>query len=139
MPDKMITNLNAYLHFDGTCEEAFNFYQESLGGDFQVLYRYDHPVITMEGIDKQKILHAEYRLSPAFMFYGCDFYPNRSVVKGNAEPALSLTFDSEAEASEAFEKIKVGGVVLLPFAKQFWGALHGQVIDRFGIKWMMNK
>ena len=135
----MITNLNAYLHFDGTCEEAFYFYKENLGGTFQIVHRYDHPVINMKGIDKNKVLHAEFRLSPAFLFYGCDFYPNRSVLKGNAETALSLAFDSETEASEVFEKMKVGGVVLLPFAKQFWGALHGQVIDRFGIKWMINK
>jgi PhnB protein len=135
----MITNLCAYLHFDGTCEEAFNFYRENLGGNFEILHRYDHPVINMEGIDKNKVLHAEFTLSPACMFYGCDFYPNRNLLKGNAEPALSLTFDSETEASEAFEKIKIGGIVLLPFAKQFWGSLHGQLIDRFGIKWMINK
>lgn len=135
----MITAAVPYLHFDGTCEKAFRFYRAHLGGRFEVIHRYDHPHINMPGIDKNKILHAQYWLSDTLMFYGCDLYSNQSLIKGNAEPALSLAFDSESEAALAFRNMLTGGVVLLPFGRQFWGAMHGQLIDQFGIKWMFNK
>lgn len=135
----MIIHLVPYLHFDGTCEQAFRFYESQLGGSFRVIHRYDHPGVNLPGINKFKVLHAEYQLTNSIMIYGCDFYPNRSVVKGNAEPAISLAFDSETDALEKFRKLTAGGAVLLPFAKQFWGAMHGQLIDQFGVKWMFNK
>ena len=33
-------NINPYLTFDGTCEEALNFYAAALGGEIQMLSRF---------------------------------------------------------------------------------------------------
>lgn len=36
----MATTVNAYLSFNGNCEEAFNFYKSVLGGEFTFLGRF---------------------------------------------------------------------------------------------------
>lgn len=32
--------LNSHLHFSGQCEEAFKFYEKSLGGKIERMFRY---------------------------------------------------------------------------------------------------
>jgi len=38
----------------------------------------------------------------------------------------------------AFDQLAEGGKITQPLEKQFWNATFGQLIDRFGIHWMMN-
>jgi uncharacterized glyoxalase superfamily protein PhnB len=50
-----MTKLNPYLSFNGTCEEAFNFYRSVFGGDFLFVGRFkdmpentNYPVLESE-------------------------------------------------------------------------------------------
>lgn len=60
-----------------------------------------------------------------------------SIIRGNAIN-LSLEFATEAEAREAFDKLADGGNVKCPLEPAFWGALFGQIEDKFGIMWMIT-
>ena len=53
-------NVNAYLNFPGTCEEAFNFYAKCLGGKVVAMIRAsDTPMKDITSADRQdKIMHA---------------------------------------------------------------------------------
>lgn len=51
---------------------------------------------------------------------------------------LSLEFATEDEAREAFAKLAEGGNVKYPLELAFWGALHGQLEDKFGVLWMIT-
>jgi PhnB protein len=51
---------------------------------------------------------------------------------------LSLTPDSEAEATRIFNALTAGGQVTMPLAKAFWGSFFGMGVDKFGIHWMVN-
>ena len=38
----------------------------------------------------------------------------------------------------AFNRLSQEGEITMPLEKQFWNATFGQLIDKFGIHWMMN-
>jgi len=53
--------------------------------------------------------------------------------------ALSLHPDREEIADSLFNKLSAGGSVTVPMSKAPWGDYFGMFIDKFGIKWMINK
>jgi PhnB protein len=52
--------------------------------------------------------------------------------------SLSIHPSSEEEATQLFNGLSNGGIVIMPLDKVFWGAYFGMFIDKFGIQWMMN-
>lgn len=60
-------------------------------------------------------------------------------VVSNRSISLALTYDNESEAREAYTKLGEGGENKYPFALQPWGAHYGEVIDKFGVTWMITK
>ncbi|MNR46938.1 hypothetical protein D3C85_1659750 [compost metagenome] len=49
-----------------------------------------------------------------------------------------LEFESEQEARVAFDNLAVDGKVKLPLEPAFWGALFGEIEDKYGIRWMIT-
>jgi PhnB protein len=43
-----------------------------------------------------------------------------------------------ARGKQVFDSLAEGGKVTMPFAKQFWGAQFGMLVDKFGVPWMVN-
>ena len=43
-----------------------------------------------------------------------------------------------ADAERIFPALAEGGTVLMPLEKTFWAARFGMLVDRFGVKWMIN-
>lgn len=128
--------LTPYIHFAGNCEEALNTYQEILGGSFEIVNRYDNPAMGAPGNYKNKILHASFNKDKC-LFMACDVFPGQQVTKGMAI-ALSLDFNDLNQAKKVFAAFANEGEVHVPFDKQFWGTWHGNLTDRFGIRWMVN-
>jgi len=52
--------------------------------------------------------------------------------------AMSIGLDDEAKTQKIFDQLAEGGTVVMPLAKQFWGATFGQLVDKYGIRWMLN-
>ncbi len=51
--------------------------------------------------------------------------------------ALNLTYSSIAEARTAFTKLAAGGRVIEPLEQQPFGMHYGELIDRYGVCWMI--
>src|SRR5689334_19349658 len=54
-----------YLFFDGRCEEALDFYRQALDAEVLALIRYKdspEPNMCMPGVDKDKVMHALFRI-----------------------------------------------------------------------------
>jgi PhnB protein len=51
---------------------------------------------------------------------------------------LSLVVTDEAEAHTAFDRLADGGRVLHPLETAPWGALFGELVDRFGVRWLLS-
>jgi PhnB protein len=125
--------LDTYLNYRGTCEEAFRFYEQHLGGRIAMMQRHgDVPNPNIPADWHSKILHAEIEIGGAIV-RGADI--------PNAEPMrsayLTLTLDSVPDAERIYALLIDGGQVFMkmeetPFAKRF-----AMLRDNFGTSWML--
>jgi len=129
--------LNVYLAFPGTCEEALNFYKTCLDGEIVSISRFgESPVETPEAY-KQKIMHAEFKADGIF-FMASDGMPGQPVPPGDMV-SLSINLTDAQEQETIFNRLAEGGKVTMPLETTFWGAVFGMVTDKFGIHWMLNR
>jgi PhnB protein len=133
--------VNPYLNFNGTTEEAFNFYRSVFGGDFITLQRFrDTPEAEniREG-DRDKIMHVALPIGDETILMGTDALESMGhpLTVGN-NFYMSISADSEEEAQTFFYALSAGGKISMQLEKTFWGAYFGIFTDKFGIQWMIN-
>ena len=132
----METKLVAYLYFDKKCREAMEFYQTCLGGDLKITAVKDTPAAAQFPAENgDLVMHAELTRGPLSLMASDAL--GEPVKPGN-QITLMLNCSSEKELQDAFTALARGGNVDTPVRKEFWGAVFGQVTDRFGIHWMFN-
>ena len=138
-----MATINAYLTFDGTCEEAFNFYKSVFGGDFPMVGKFgDMP--PQEGMPpisdevKNRIMHMSLPISAETVLMGSDTMPGIHDHQVGNNISLSINTDSREEADRVFTGLSAGGKVSMRLADTFWGAYFGMWTDKFGINWMVN-
>jgi PhnB protein len=122
-----------YIFSEDTRAQA-EFYTQALGGEILSVMTHGQIPDAKEAI-KDKVLHLSLIAGGInFLMSDAVFEPIR---KGNAINHV-LEFASEAEAHEAFDKLAEGGKVNDPLKPAFWGALFGQLEDKYGVKWMIT-
>lgn len=138
-----MATINAYLTFDGTCEEAFNFYKSVFGGDFPMVGKFGD-MAPQEGMPpisdevKNRIMHMSLPISAETVLMGSDTMPGIHDHQVGNNISLSINTDSREEADRVFTGLSAGGKVSMPLADTFWGAYFGMWTDKFGINWMVN-
>ncbi|GAA3916880.1 YciI family protein [Litoribacillus peritrichatus] len=130
--------VNNYLFFSGCCEEALAFYQTHLGARVDMLLRFNEsPEPMPEGMlppgYEEKVMHCEFAIGD-MTIYASDGCGDEGAFAGFN---LALTIDSEEEARRVFEVLADGGTVRMPLEKTFWSPLYGQVVDKFGMGWIV--
>jgi len=132
-----MTQIYAYLHFDGNCREAMTFYKECIGGELS-LQTIEGSPIEAECAEamKDKILHSSLSKN-GLLVMATDCGIPGGVVRGN-NIALSVNCSSEEEINTFYNKLSADGVIIDPLKTQFWGAIFGVITDKFGIRWMFN-
>ncbi len=125
-----------YLNFPGNTEEAMNFYQKALDGTLHDVGRFGDRNPDMPEDQKNRIMHARLSFGDNMLMFS-DGMPGRPIREGD-NISLSIGLDDEEKARAVFGALSEGGKVTMPMEKQFWGALFGMLIDRFGIQWMIN-
>ncbi|HWD87808.1 MAG TPA: VOC family protein [Mucilaginibacter sp.] len=126
-----------YLHFNGNCEEALNTYKEIFGGTGGVTSRFsDAPSFPVPDDYKNKVMHGNVMFDDNTIFMS-DCGPGRAVIHGDGT-AMSIGLSDETKTQKIFDQLAEGGTVIMPLAKQFWGATFGQLVDKYGIRWMLN-
>ncbi|WP_447950711.1 VOC family protein [Chryseobacterium koreense] len=139
-----MAQVNAYLTFNGNCEEAFNFYKSVFGGEFPYIGRFGDMPPSEDGkqvaeADKDKIMHVSLPISQETILMGSDTggeWASNHVAGNNI--SLSVNTDSKEEADRIFNGLSAGGKITMPLAETFWGAYFGMWTDKFGIHWMVN-
>ncbi|MCM4077699.1 VOC family protein [Paractinoplanes hotanensis] len=131
----MASQLNPYLTFDGNAREAMEFYHSILGGELRVNtfgeFGAPDPAIA------DKVMHAMLTSEKGYLLMASDTAPGMPFNPGNTI-TVSLSGDPGEGLEEVWEKLADGGTVQLPFEKQMWGDLYGQLTDKFGIPWMID-
>jgi len=129
--------LHPYLMFDGSCEEAFRFYEKALDGAVMMMMTYaESPMASMVPPDfGEKIIHAS-MIVEGQPLSGADAMPGHF----RKPQGFSVTLDIEdpAEAERVFAALSQGGTIGLPIQPTFWAERFGMCVDRFGTPWMIN-
>jgi PhnB protein len=131
--------VQAYLNFDGRCEEALEFYRKALGAEVTMLMRYKEcpepppPGMVAPGSDN-KVLHASFRIGETTLMAADCHCQEKPSFQGFS---LSITAANEAQADRLFAALGDGGKVKMPLGKTFFSPRFGMVEDRFGIGWMI--
>jgi PhnB protein len=125
--------LDVYLNFAGTCEQAFRFYEQQLGGRITGMVRHrEQPNPSLPDEWQDKILHARIDIGGSVLM-GADIpqaEPMRSAY-------LSLTLDSEAEAERVYGLLVAGGEIFMKMEKTPFANRFAMLRDRFGTSWML--
>lgn len=133
----MSKHINPYLTFNGNCREAMTFYQDCLGGELSLQTIGESPMAERFPPDmKAGILHATLT-NGALILMASDMVGEKGLQKGNAV-SLMLECSSETEIRTLYEKLSAGGQSTHALEDTFWGALFGDLTDRFGNQWLLH-
>ena len=132
--------VQAYLSFNGRCEEALAFYQEALGAQVLAMIRFNEapdppPAGMVPPGAERKIMHS------AFMIGDSTVMATDGDCSGKTEfmgVSLTLQVADAAEAGRVFKALADGGQVRMALDKTFWSPCFGMLVDRFGVSWMVN-
>jgi PhnB protein len=131
-------HITPYLFFEGRCEEALEFYKKAIGVTPGMTMRYgDSPEPPQEGmtIDKNKIMHAEFKLGDSTIFCSDGFAHGQPKFEGFS---LAIAAESKNEAEAKFNALAEGGEVVQPLIETFFAHSFGMLKDKFGVQWMLN-
>ena len=133
-----MTYISAYLTFNGNCRKAMTFYQECLGGDLFFQTVGESPLSgKMPRRVKDFIVHSTLTKDNILLLQGSDMAPQTGLVKGN-NVSLALNCSSEEEIRALYTKLSRGGKANHPIADTFWGAMFGDLTDKFGNHWLLH-
>lgn len=131
-----MTQLSPYLAFHGNCREAMNFYKDCLGGELNLMTAGDSGAQDMAPEMKDKIMHAQLE-SGSMTLMASDMFMGEEVAQGNT---ISLCFNGTdlEEMTSIHKKLSEGAKHVKELKTEFWGATYGEVVDKFGFRWMFN-
>jgi PhnB protein len=133
---KIMAQLNPYIHFDGNCKEAMNFYKDALGGDLTLQTIGESPMAGgMPKEEHNKVLHSVLT-KDGFVLMASDMMQADRVVRGNAY-TLCLVCNSKQEIETLYSKLSAGGNVTHPLKEEFFGTF-GDCTDKYGVDWMFQ-
>ena len=139
-----MATINPYLNFNGTTEEAFNFYKSVFGGEFAAMQRYGEmpPCPEMGALPedaREKIMHVALPIGEKNILMGTDALPSMGQKFTTGDNfSVCISAESKDEANKLFDGLSADGKITMPLADAFWGDYFGMLTDRFGVQWMVN-
>jgi PhnB protein len=113
------------------------FYKECLGGELMMQTIGESPMADkMPAQMKESILHSTLTKENLILM-GSDMVSERGLVKGNSV-SLMLNCSSEKEIRTCYTNLAEGGDATHPLENTFWGAMFGDLIDKFGNHWLLH-
>lgn len=131
-----MTQINAYLTFNGNCREAMNYYKDCLGGELTLQTVDGTPMADkMPPQMRQHILHSTLK-KDGLIIMASDMA--RAKLAGGNRVSLMLNCSNDEEINAYFNRLADGGKIIDPLAEMFWGAKFGAIEDKFGINWLLH-
>lgn len=128
--------INPYVNFNGKAGPALQFWAAALGGTIEGLMKFGDSPMPCGPEEKELVMHATFKVGGATIMVS-DGRPAEPV-PSISNIHISMNYLSVSEMEKAFAALSEGGTVVMPLAKQFWGATFGMLTDKFGIQWMFN-
>ena len=128
-----MSGLSLYLWFPGTAAEALTFYRDVFGGELEL-----HTFAEFGRTDGPSDAVAHGVLSGPVALFGSDVAGDEAPLSmAGVSIALLGTADGETLA-RWFDRLADGGSVVDALQERSWGATDGQVVDRYGVRWLIG-
>jgi PhnB protein len=136
-----------YLHFDGNCKQALDYYAEHLGGKVALSMTYGEmppqptgAPATESGCTPDpnfaaKIMHARMILGEGVIMVS-DCPPGRYTKPDGF--FISLDAKDTTEAKRIYDVLSAKGEIFMSLGETFWAKAFAMFKDQFGIPWMIN-
>jgi PhnB protein len=139
-----MSSVATYLNFQGNTEEAFTFYKEVFGTEFQgTLMRLgDGPAgpgaPALTEAEQRMIMHIELPILAGHVLMGTDMLESMGhhLRVGN-NTTISLMIDTREETERLYGLLSQDATESAPLSDMPWG-YWGVCLDRFSIRWMFN-
>ncbi|BDV29423.1 VOC family protein [Microbacterium terricola] len=128
-----MTGLVPYLHFDGTARAALTRYREVFGGELTL-----HTLSDFGRTDGPADAIAHGILEGTVSLFGADASGDDRPLRLEGVMFALLGTAEPATLEKWFAALAEGGEVVDPLQVRPWGAHDGQVIDRFGVRWLIG-
>ncbi|WP_406249215.1 VOC family protein [Microbacterium sp. M] len=122
-----------YLFFPGNAAEALTFYRDVFGGEL-TLFTYAQ-FSRVDGPD-DAIAHG--MLTGAVQLFAADAGGDEDAVHIVGASFSLLGAAGASTLTRWFDALAEGGTVADPLQKRPWGDYDGQVVDRYGIRWLIG-
>lgn len=123
----MITAAHPFLMFQGACEEALNFYAETVpGARINLLQRKDDGTVATARLTVAGLEIMAFDSPPVHAF---GFTPAVSIF---------LTVDAESDVDDLAGTLGEGGEAMMPPGDYGFSRRFAWVQDRFGVSWQIN-
>lgn len=116
------------------CKEALEFYKEVFGGEVKNVQMADGKEM-FKGYEG-RIIHSELFINDDCILHLNDVLGDRKEIESNI--SLMLQLESEEEINRIYSAVSNKGSVLYKLQKTFWGSLHAEVTDCYGIRWSLD-
>ena len=127
-----------YLFFNGRCEEAIEYYRDTLGAEITAVMRFHEMPEADKGVippgSENKIMHAGLRLGESEVFASDGMNSGETNFEG---VSLSLAASDDAEAERLFGLLAADGQIQMPMEEAFFASRFGAVEDKFGVSWLV--
>jgi len=131
-----MAKVEPFLNFGGNCLQAFQFYEEHLGGKIHMSMKYSEAPVGpgSPAGDPDWVIYALMTIGTSKLM-GSDvppgtFQPSRSVY-------MSLSVDSIEEAERVHAVLSDGGEVFMSMQETFFALRFSMLRDKFGTLWMI--
>jgi len=129
--------VNPYLHYNGNCEEALNFYVKAIGAKIDVIMHVEGSPAAeqMPPSMAKKVLHGQISVDGAVIM-ASDAPPD--YFEKMQGMSVCLQIQDPADGAKVFAALSEGGTIKMPFGATFWSKGFGMCVDKFGAPWMIN-
>jgi PhnB protein len=136
-----MAQIHPHINFNGSAEEAFNFYKSVFGGTFAKIIRFkdlsntEHPLAESEA---NKIMHIALPIgNTSLMANDVPDFLGR-VNENENRSKIFVSAESKEEADKIFNGLSAGGTVEMPIDDSPWGSYFAMFRDKYGIEWMVE-
>ena len=136
-----MAKIHAYLNFNGTCEQAFMFYEKVFKTQNIGMHRFgDLPPDPNFVMNNKQKNYTAIMVDDNTMIMGSDCLENfgHKLTKGN-NAYIMLDTQTADEAKELYTALTENVQnIEMPLGEQFWAELYASFQDQFGICWMIH-
>ncbi len=124
-----------YIAFRGNCREAIEFYQGALDAEVLFIQTVGESPMSNMG-PAENIMHCTVQVGDSKIMM-CDD-PSPDAAEGGGNISLTVGLNDPKRAQQIFESLSQDGSVIMPIQKTYWAEAFGMVVDKFGVRWMVN-